>query len=37
LRLGQESATGLALINVLVSVAAGIAAAWLGTVLGRLV
>jgi CrcB protein len=37
LRLGQESATALALVNVLVSVAAGIAAAWLGTVLGRLV
>lgn len=37
LRLGQGRATGLALLNALVSVAAGVAAVWLGTILGRLV
>ena len=37
LRLGQESATALALLNIALSVVAGIAAAWSGTVLGRLV
>lgn len=35
LRLGEDGAPGLALANMLVSVAAGVAAAWLGTVLGR--
>jgi CrcB protein len=35
LRLGEDGAVGLAVVNVLVSVVTGIAAAWLGTVAGR--
>jgi CrcB protein len=35
LRLGEEGAVGLALANVVASVAAGIAAMWFGTVIGR--
>ncbi|MQB01029.1 MAG: fluoride efflux transporter CrcB [Actinobacteria bacterium] len=35
IRLGEDGAVALALSNVLASVLAGIAAVWLGTVLGR--
>jgi fluoride exporter len=35
LRLGEDGAQGLAVANMLVSVGAGVAAVWLGTVLGR--
>ena len=35
LKLGEDGAAGLATANIVVSVAAGIAAAWLGTVVGR--
>ena len=35
LKLAEDGAAGLATANVVVSVAAGITAAWLGTVVGR--
>jgi CrcB protein len=35
LRLEQDGAAGLATLNVVVSVAAGVLAAWVGTVVGR--
>jgi len=35
LRLGEDGAIALALTNVFASLLAGIAAVWLGTVLGR--
>jgi len=35
MRLGENGALGPALFNTLISVVAGVAAAWLGTVLGR--
>ena len=37
LRLGEDGAVGLATVNVVTSIAAGILAAWLGTVVGRAV